>query len=578
MTSSRNKLISQLSLYRKHNLNYLDRKFDQYVNSRPLDDLNSLPIYLNTILPFYLNSIPQLVTTLLKPSSPTDNFKDDYKSTTSEDMDASNYDVESKLASLDKPRSSNKSSPNRQSKSNYSTTKYNFGKINYDQKCFNSTRAVRKMKENTLPTDRFSRAATLAGLIFNVASATTKDAIRRYMRGEYVDVLTNSLSNDNVIKLVVECLCKMRGTALKFGQLLSLQSDILPEKFRQALISSRHEADIMTKTQVDKILSREFGENWMDNFSEFDYQPMASASLGQAHKAKLKDGKEVAVKVQFPGILDSIDSDIENLVWICTYTKLVPDSFFIREYSRELKKEVIAECDYLNEAKFYEIFRKLNLEGFYVPKVIRELTTKKVITTEYVHGKPLEDLTGLSQETRNSVGRRILKLALSEIFVYELMNTDPNPSNYLYNEETDLIGLVDFGSCRIYHRKFVKPYLELVLATLRDDLDEILRLSVEVGFLHPQETQMVINAHLDSVRASADPFKHDVEYDFKNSKTFSTCIERSNIIFNHRKKPPAPEIYSLHRKLAGAFLICKIISAKFNSKKVFGEVMEMTNL
>eukprot|EP00375_Theileria_parva_P002911 XP_765592.1 ABC1 protein [Theileria parva strain Muguga] len=370
----------------------------------------------------------------------------------------------------------------------------------------------------------------------------------------------------------------MRGTALKFGQLLSLQSDILPENFRQALISSRHEADIMPKSQVDQILSREFGENWMDNFLEFDYEPIASASLGQAHKAKLKDGTEVAVKVQFPGILDSIDSDIENLVWICTYTKLVPDSFFIREYAKEMKTEVIAECDYLNEAKFYEIFRKLQLEGFYVPKVIKELTTKTVITTEYVHGKPLEDLGNLSQEARNSVGRRILKLSLSEIFVYELMNTDPNPSNYLYNEETDLIGLVDFGSCRIYHRKFVKPYLQLVYATIREDLDEILRLSVEVGFLHPEESQIVIDAHLDSVKASADPFKYDIEYDFKNSKTFTTCMERSNIIFNYRKRPPPPEIYSLHRKLAGAFLICKIISAKFNSKKLFEEVMEMSDV
>nr|PVC50314.1 hypothetical protein MACL_00002350 [Theileria orientalis] len=559
MASARSKVISQLSIYRKQNLKYLEQRYESYIHQKKVEDLNSLPFYVNSLLPAYLTSLPQLILSILQTSRPTPDPKYEFRSTSLEEMSASNYNLNDKLERLEKIKNPGKKNLNQQQKANY------------------STRAARKMRENKLPTDRITRAATLAGMLLNVASSGTKDAMSRCIRGEYKDILKNSLTSDEVIRHVVECLCKMRGTALKFGQLLSLQTDVLPEKFRQALISSRHEADVMNKEQVEELLIQELGEKWSEHFEEFDFKPMASASLGQVHRAKTKEGVEVAVKVQFPGILDSIDSDMDNLVWMLTYTKIVPTNFFISQYAGEMRTEVMAECDYNNEAKFYEIFRKLNLEGFYVPKVIGHLSTKKIITTEFVKGRPLEELKDLSDEVRSSVARRIMKLSLSEVFVYELMNTDPNPSNYLYDEETDLIGLVDFGSCRIYNRKFVEQYLQLVRASVREDYDNIIKYSLEVGFTHPEETKEVLEAHLDSINASAEPFKYVGEYDFAKSTIFTTIMDRSKIIFTRRKKPPPPEIYSLHRKLAGAFLISKILSAKYNSKQVFDEIMDIVD-
>ncbi|UKJ87631.2 hypothetical protein MACJ_000067 [Theileria orientalis] len=559
MASARSKVISQLSIYRKQNLKYLEQGYENYVNQKRIEDLNSPQFYVNSLLPAYLTSLPPLILSILQSSRPTTEPKYEFRSTTLEDMSACNYNLDDKLERLEKIKNSSKK------------------RLNHQQKAHYSTRSARKMRENKLPTDRITRAATLAGMLLNVASSGTKDAMSRCIRGEYKDILRNSLTSDEVIKHVVECLCKMRGTALKFGQLLSLQTDVLPEKFRQALISSRHEADVMNKEQVEKLLMQEFGEKWAEYFEEFDFTPMASASLGQVHRAKTKDGIDVAVKVQFPGILDSIDSDMDNLVWILTYTKIVPTNFFISQYAGEMRTEVMAECDYKNEARFYEIFRKLKLEGFHVPKVIEHLSTKVIITTEFVKGKPLEELKNLSDEVRNSVARRIMKLSLSEVFVYELMNTDPNPSNYLYDEETDLIGLVDFGSCRIYDRKFVEQYLKLVRASVREDYDNIMKYSLEVGFTHPEETKEVLEAHLDSINASAEPFKYDGEYDFSSSTIFTTIMDRSKIIFTKRKRPPPPEIYSLHRKLAGAFLISKILSAKYNSKILFDDIMEIVD-
>lgn len=274
---------------------------------------------------------------------------------------------------------------------------------------------------------------------------------------------------------LTDSVCKMRGeyignlgAALKLCQFLSMQQNALPQPLLDALANARNRADFMPQEQVLHILTSEFGDNWRDKFDQFDLTPIASASIGQVHLANVK-GRQVAVKIQFPGVSDSIVSDIDNFIKLCDILHLVPESMFIDIFGKEIKSELLSECHYLNEAEFYRIFKQLlgGLDGFYVPDVLSGLTTNKILTTEFVTGISLDQAaTILSQDKRNSIGSRLLKLVLNELFAFQLMNTDPNPRNFIYDIENDIINLIDFGAVRHYNEKFINDYREIVKASI----------------------------------------------------------------------------------------------------------------
>ncbi|GFE55291.1 aarF domain-containing kinase 4, putative [Babesia ovis] len=431
---------------------------------------------------------------------------------------------------------------------------------------------ARKMNQNLLPADRYSRAATIAGFMFKAASLTAKQAVQRYLQGERKNVLQQSLSSDENVDLLVDCLCQMRGTALKFGQLLSLQYGILPERIRKALVSVRHRADVMPEEQVKSIMQKEFGTDWESQFKQFNMQPIGSASLGQVHEAVTADGAHVCVKIQFPGVAESIDSDIANLIFLCTKTKMVPKSFFLNQFAKEIKVELTTECDYENEANFYRIFRQLVLDGFKVPSVIDDLSSKKVITTEFVTGVPIEECRNLPQEVRDSIGDRLLRLSLSELFIFGLMNTDPNPSNYLYDKHTDLIGLIDFGSCRSYSENFVSEYFKLVQASVNEDVEQITMLSKSLGFINDDDSEEMVQHHAESVLITGQPFRHHGRFDFEACDIIQKCRKKASVILKIRKQPPPPEVYSLHRKLAGCYVMCNLIGARVDARNIYLEI------
>lgn len=168
-----------------------------------------------------------------------------------------------------------------------------------------------------------------------------------------------------------------------------MQEDVIvPKVISKALENAQKSADIMPQSQLFEVLERELGRDWQNKFQSFDIHPIAAASIGQVHKAVTKEGIEVAVKVQYPGVLESIDSDINAVKLILSYPNLLPKSFFIDDMLKHVRKELLEECDYLTEARKQMEFRELAIrhKGFYVPKVFEELTTGKVLTQEFIRG------------------------------------------------------------------------------------------------------------------------------------------------------------------------------------------------
>ncbi|KAL4596376.1 hypothetical protein ACB092_12G160000 [Castanea dentata] len=439
----------------------------------------------------------------------------------------------------------------------------------------------RKLRERRVPTTPFSRALGFAGLGAGLAWGTVQESAKRLVYGtppsqDKKSALSPFLSEKNAERLAL-ALCRMRGAALKIGQMLSIQDEsLVPAPILAALDIVRQGADVMPRSQLNQVLDAELGPDWSSKLISFDYEPIAAASIGQVHGAVTKDGMQVAMKIQYPGVANSIDSDIENVRLLLDYTNLIPKGLYLDSAMKVAKEELSRECDYELEAANQKRFRNLlsGTEGFYVPLVVDSLSSKKVLTTELVSGIPIDKVALLDQKTRNYIGEKLLELTLMELFVFRFMQTDPNWSNFLYDEATKLINLIDFGAARDYPKSFVDDYLGMVIACANSDADAVMEMSKRLGFLTGMESDIMLDAHVQAGFIVGLPFAKPGGYDFRSTNITQGVSNLGATMLKHRLTPPPDEVYSLHRKLSGAFLACVKLGAVVPCREVLLNVYE----
>ncbi|KAG2693142.1 hypothetical protein I3760_08G083900 [Carya illinoinensis] len=192
----------------------------------------------------------------------------------------------------------------------------------------------RKPRERRVPSTPFTRALGFAGLGAGLAWGTVQESARRLVFGtprsqDNQSAVSPFLSEQNAQRLAL-ALCRMRGAALKIGQMLSIQDEsLVPPPILAALDIVRQGADVMPRSQLNQVLDAELGLDWSSKLTSFDYEPIAAASIGQVHRAVTKDGMQVAMKIQYPGVADSIESDIENVRLLLDYTNLIPEGLYL---------------------------------------------------------------------------------------------------------------------------------------------------------------------------------------------------------------------------------------------------------
>lgn len=354
---------------------------------------------------------------------------------------------------------------------------------------------------------------------------------------------------------------------------------MLPDSIQQVLQRVQDRADYMPAYQRDKVLSQNLGPNWRDLFESFDEIPMAAASIGQVHGAVLKkSGQPVAVKIQYPGVAESIDSDLNNLSILLTASRLLPKGLYLDKTIANARTELAWECDYVREAEGANRFRQLlqDEDVFVVPEIIPEASGRQVLTMERMNGIPVTRvINDITQEQRDWIGSQILRLCFREIFEFRYMQTDPNWTNFLYNSQTNKIELLDFGASREYPEEFVSTYVKTLVAASRNDKEACRELSLRLGYLTGYESQTMVDAHVTSIITLAEPYmasSPDV-YDFRDQTITDRVRALIPLMLRERLTPPPEETYSLHRKLSGAFLLCAKLGSRVRCKELFADAV-----
>ncbi|CAN6674840.1 atypical kinase Coq8p, mitochondrial [Trichomonascus vanleenenianus] len=441
-----------------------------------------------------------------------------------------------------------------------------------------ATKREYTMESSPVPSSRLGRIFHYGSLATGIGMGALGETIKRF-GGDGKDTRSVFLNQANLERMVKK-LSQMRGAALKIGQLLSFQDEkVLPPEIHQVMSRVQNTANYMPRGQLERVMTKEFGKNWRTEiFSTFEDYPIAAASIGQVHKAVLlKNYEPVAVKIQYPGVANSIDSDLNNLLLLLTASRFLPEGLFLDKTIANARTELKWECDYLREGQAMETFGRLlgDDPAFQIPKVYHDLSTERVLTMELMNGTEITK-GNWDQETKNFIATNIMRLCLLEIAKFKYMQTDPNWANFLYNDQTKKIELLDFGATRGYDDDFITNYVGVLRAAVREDREACREYSLKLGYLTGLESDAMLNAHIDSILVLGEPFNYTnnhQDFDFSNQTITDRVRENIGLMLRERLAPPPEETYGLHRKLSGAFLLCARLQAKVPCQKLFEEIV-----
>lgn len=437
-----------------------------------------------------------------------------------------------------------------------------------------------RSRQRAVPSGRIARLGTFGRLVGGVAGGMAAEGARRIGSGERISARDLVLTPGNVQRMT-DRLSHLRGAAMKMGQMISLDAgDFLPDELSKILATLRDQANFMPTRQLDRVLKGEWGENWRRQFRWFNPRPIAAASIGQVHKAMTRDGELLAIKVQYPGVAKSIDSDVDNVMTLLKVAGFAPPELEIDKLLAAAKRQLHEEADYIREGEQMELYREklADNEGFVVPSLHEKLTTPSILAMSFEEGVSIEALADEPEERRNETYARLLRLVARELFELGVMQTDPNFANFQYRRDTGEIVLLDFGACRPVDPAVANGYREMLIAGLKGDRDEVREATIEAGFMMP----IVAEKHPERVNRMIDivigEMREDKPFDFGDRAFVPLLREEGYAIAQDKDTWAFPPVETLfvQRKVSGTALLGARLKAKANVRRIVEEVLERT--
>lgn len=379
-------------------------------------------------------------------------------------------------------------------------------------------------------------------------------------------------------KRVADRLSHLRGAAMKLGQMISMDAgDMLPPELAEILGTLRDRANFMPPRQLDEVLSREWGKDWRRLFRRFEPSPIAAASIGQVHRAMTRDGEMLAIKVQYPGIADSIDADVENVASLLRISGLLPKELDVSPLLAAAKDQLHEEADYLREGREMARYASILADQpqFVIPSLYEELTSKRVLAMSFEEGISIEKLENEPQDLRDEVFSHLIRLVARELFELGVMQTDPNFANFRYRRDGNRIVLLDFGATRDVQPDISLAYRRLLEAGLASDGERVKVEAVAAGFVNPA----AVKRHEDRIDRMIDiivgEMARDAPFDFGDRSFVPLLRDEGMTIAEDRKSwhiPPAETLF-VQRKISGTALLGARLRAVVNVRSIVEETL-----
>lgn len=428
----------------------------------------------------------------------------------------------------------------------------------------------------SVPAGRFARMARLGSLATGVAGGMIAEGARQLAQGNRPTVSNLLLTPANAKRVAAE-LSRLRGAAMKVGQLLSMDAgDMLPAELTEILAQLRSDAKPMPLSQLVKVLDDNWGKGWNARFQQFSFQPLAAASIGQVHSAHTKDGRHLALKIQYPGVRESISSDVDNVATLLRISGLIPKGVDYQHLLEEAKQQLHQEADYLQEAAHMRRYQTLLADSpeFTLAAVHDDFTTVNILAMTHIGGVPIESLTHAPQEERDRLVTLLMDLLFREIFQFRLVQTDPNFANYRYDRDTGQLILLDFGATRAYPATIAEGYRHLMQGAVQQDRAMMEAGAVQIGFFQEYIKPAQREAVLDLFAQACEPLRWQGAYDFGTSNLASRIRDGGMALSmeqDYWHTPPADALF-LHRKLGGLYLLAAKLRARVNVGGLFAQI------
>ena len=426
---------------------------------------------------------------------------------------------------------------------------------------------------------RARRMLSVGGLTTSVGSSYLWQALKRPFQSASRQEATLLETHIRNARRVVERSKELRGAFTKLAQLLSMRHDLFPAEALEVLSTVQSSVPPMPWAKVRRVLAAELGAPPEERFARFEHDAFAAASLGQVHRAELRAGKKpVVVKIQYPGVGHTVHQDLKNIralvrVFDSIARDVMRQDVDSGDVVRELEERLAEELDYRREADNLERFRTLLAPDHEVmiPRVHRSLSTGRILTMDRLDGYPLQDIMapGVDQELKDWVALKLFRLIWRQMFDFGVLHADPHPGNYLVTHHPKL-GILDFGSVRVFEPEVRLGYLRTARALLAGDEAGVGAAVTALGFVDPGDDP---KPFVEILRIVCEPVLVDRAYDPRDYDVVERGLRISQIKLSHRLyRAPGHQVFFL-RALVGLDGYLKAFGTVHNWHRLFRDIV-----